>query len=378
LARNSSGKHQIVAEVEFNTWGAPSTHLQIVRGSDVPSTTFALDEPLISTLDAVANEARVGLSSAPKTLTPWLFYDEEGSHLFELITELPEYYLTRTERSIFAAHADEILREAALGQGPSGKLTLIELGAGTATKTGILLAEAVRQQGSVVYQPVDVSETALAEASENILANIPGVTVRSQVADYTREALPLNRLVETRTLALYIGSSIGNFMPEDAKDVLRNLRAQLLPGDTLLLGTDLAPSGGAHATKTPATLLAAYNDAAGVTAAFNLNVLTRLNRDLGADFVLPNFRHRACWNPTESRIEMHLESLVDQQVHIPANASGPAFTVDFARGESIHTENSYKFTQPSVKALLASAGFKKTSSWQDPQHLFAVTLAAAI
>ena len=344
----------------------------------MPSTTFALDEPLITTLDAVANEARVGLSNAPKTLSPWLFYDEEGSHLFEQITELPEYYLTRTERSIFAAHADQILREAALGQGPSGKLTLIELGAGTATKTGILLAEAVRQQGSVVYQPVDVSETALAEASENILANIPGVTVRSQVADYTREALPLNRLVETRTLALYIGSSIGNFMPEDAKDVLRNLRAQLLPGDTLLLGTDLAPSGGAHANKTPATLLAAYDDAAGVTAAFNLNVLTRLNRDLGADFVLGNFRHRSCWNPTQSRIEMHLESLIDQQVHIPANSSGPSFTVDFVQGESIHTENSYKFTAAAVEALLVSAGFKRTNSWQDPQHLFAVTLAAAV
>ena len=186
----------------------------------MPSTTFATDEPLISTMDAIAYEARVGLTATPKTLSPWLFYDEAGSHLFEQITELPEYYLTRTERSIFAAHATEIVSEAARGQGPSGKLTLIELGAGTATKTGILLAEAVRQQGSVVYQPVDVSETALAEASENILTNIPGVTVRSQVADYTREALPLNRLPDTRTLALYIGSSIGNFMPEDGRDVL--------------------------------------------------------------------------------------------------------------------------------------------------------------
>jgi dimethylhistidine N-methyltransferase len=344
----------------------------------VPSTTFARDEQVISTLDAVGYEARLGLSNNPKTLTPWLFYDEVGSHLFEQITELPEYYLTRTERSIFAAHADEILREAARGQGPKGKLTLIELGAGTATKTGILLAEAVRQQGSVVYQPVDVSETALAEASENILANIPGVAVRSQVADYTREALPLNRLVDTRTLALYIGSSIGNFTPEDAKDVLCNLRAQLLPGDTLLLGTDLAPSGGTKANKTAAMLLAAYDDAAGVTAAFNLNVLTRLNRDLGADFALRNFRHRACWNPTLSRIEMHLESLTDQSVHIPANSSGPAFTVDFAQGESIHTENSYKFTAAAVGDLLTSAGFKRTNSWQDPQHLFAVTLAAAV
>ena len=173
----------------------------------------------ISTIDAVASEALAGLSAIPKTLSPWLFYDEAGSHLFEKITELPEYYLTRTERSIFAAHAEEILREAASSHGPhpAGKLTLIELGAGTATKTGILLAAAVRQQGSVVYQPVDVSETALAEASENILKNIPGVTVRCQVTDYTREGLPLDRLPNTRTLALYIGSSIGNFTPEDAR-----------------------------------------------------------------------------------------------------------------------------------------------------------------
>ncbi len=219
----------------------PSARLQ--EPEDLYVSTFAIAPEVIAsrTNEAVAQEVRSGLTATPKTLSPWLFYDEAGSHLFEEITELPEYYLTRTERSIFAAHADEILQEAALGQGPAGKLTLIELGAGTATKTGILLAAAVRQQGSVVYQPVDVSETALAEASDNILKNIPGVTVRCQVTDYTREALPLNRLRNTRTLALYIGSSIGNFTPEGAREVLRNLRAQLLPGDTLLLGTDLIP-----------------------------------------------------------------------------------------------------------------------------------------
>jgi dimethylhistidine N-methyltransferase len=324
----------------------------------------------------VAREARAGLSTTPKTLSPWLFYDEAGSHLFEEITQLPEYYLTRTERAIFAAHAEEILQEAASTEGPhpAGKLTLIELGAGTATKTGILLAAAVRQQGSVVYQPVDVSETALAEARENILTNVPGVTVRCQVTDYTREALPLNRLPNTRTLALYIGSSIGNFTPEGSRKVLRNLRAQLLPGDMLLLGTDLQPGR----NKTEETLLAAYDDAAGTTAAFNLNVLTRLNRDLGADFDVDNFSHKALWNPEESRIEMHLESLTAQRVHIPANSSGPALTVDFAEGETIHTENSYKFSAAAVEALLASANFRATRSWQDPQQLFAVTLATAL
>jgi L-histidine Nalpha-methyltransferase len=337
---------------------------------------IALEPALISVNEAVAREAHSGLSATPKTLSPWLFYDEAGSHLFEQITELPEYYLTRTERAIFTAHAEEILREAASNDGPhpAGKLTLIELGAGTATKTGILLAAAVRQQGSIVYQPVDVSETALAEAEENILTNVPGVTVRCQVADYTREALPLNRLPNTRTLALYIGSSIGNFTPSGAREVLRNLRAQLLPGDTLLLGTDLGP--GEH--KTEATLLAAYDDAAGTTGAFNLNVLTRLNRDLGTDFDTEAFRHRVRWNAVESRIEMHLESLKPQRVRIPAFGSASALTVTFAAGETIHTENSYKFTSPAVEALLASANFKTTRSWQDPQHLFAVTLATAL
>jgi dimethylhistidine N-methyltransferase len=339
---------------------------------------FAPEDISISTSEAVAREAHTGLCARPKTLAPWLFYDEAGSRLFEQITELPEYYLTRTERGIFAAHADEILNEAARGQGPAGKLTLIELGAGTATKTGILLAAAVRQQGSVVYQPVDVSESALAEASENILNHVPGVTVRSQVTDYTREALPLNRLPNTRTLALYIGSSIGNFTPTDAREVLRNLRAQLLPGDTLLLGTDLAPIPGAGNHKTEAMLLAAYDDSAGTTAAFNLNVLTRLNRDLGSNFDTEDFRHKVLWNAAESRIEMHLESLIAQRVHLPANGSAPPSTINFAPGETIHTENSYKFTSGAVKSLLASANFKPTRSWQDPEHLFAVTLATAL
>ena len=319
--------------------------------------------------DSILDEARLGLTTTSKTLSPWLFYDEAGSDLFEQITQLPEYYLTRTERAIFTAHADEILQRAAGSQLPHKILTLIELGAGTATKTGILLSAAVRLQGSAVYQPVDVSESALAAATKNILTNIPGVTVRCQVADYTREPLPLDRLPNTRTLALYIGSSIGNFDPAAAIKVLTNLRAQLRPGDLLLLGTDLAP--GAH--KSAADLLSAYNDASGTTAAFNLNVLTRLNRDLGADFNVANFRHQACWNPHESRIEMHLESLCPQTVTIPT-----LHPIRFAQGETIHTENSYKFTPQSITALLTAAHFTSTQTWQDPQSLFSVTLATAI
>ena len=348
--------------------------------SDLPNAAPELIAP--NQAQAVASEVRAGLTATTKTLSPWLFYDEAGSDLFEQITELPEYYLTRTERSIFTANADEIIAHASLpsGNDPAPILTIIELGAGTATKTGILLAAAVRCQRTIVYQPVDVSESALSAATENIRSNIPGVTVRCQVADYTTQALPLDRLPNTRTLALYIGSSIGNFSPEDARDVLRNLRAQLLPGDQLLLGTDLAPglSDGKAQRKDAATLLAAYDDASGTTAAFNLNILTRLNRDLGADFDTDAFRHIAIWNPTESRIEMHLESLTAQLVHIPANSAGPALTLHIAAGETIHTENSYKFNPAAVKKLLASASFRNARSWQDPNGFFAVTLATAI
>jgi len=329
-----------------------------------------------SPADAVAVEVRAGLTSTPKTLSPWLFYDEQGSRLFEQITELPEYYLTRAERHLFTSHADEIIGLAAepTGTDPAPMLTLIELGAGTATKTGILLAAAVRRQRTVVYQPVDVSDTALAEATENIRSNIPGVTVRCQVADYTTQALPLNRLPNTRTLALYIGSSIGNFSPRDARDVLRNLRAQLLPGDKLLLGTDLAPGEG----KSVAQLLAAYNDASGTTADFNHNVLLRLNRELGSDFKLDAFEHDARWNAVESRIEMHLVSRAEQRVHIPANSAGPALKIHFAAGETIHTENSHKFTPGRIRELLQSAGFALTQTWDNSRHLFAVNLATAI
>ena len=325
--------------------------------------------------EAIAHEARIGLTANPKTLSPWLFYDKAGSDLFEAITALPEYYLTRTERAIFATHADVIIAAASNGQ----PLTLIELGAGTATKTGILLSAAVRRQGNVVYQPVDVSESALAHASENILGHIPGVTVRCQVADYTREDLPLNRLPNTRTLALYIGSSIGNFSPVAAVEVLTNLRRQLLPGDMLLLGTDLAPgfSDQSSPAKCVATLLSAYDDAQGITAAFNRNILHRLNRDLGADFHPDAFHHHARWNPTESRIEMHLESLTPQRIHIPANSTGEALTLHFTQGETVHTENSYKFTPATINALLAPSGFTPTQTWQDPNHLYRVTLATA-
>ena len=304
-----------------------------------------------------------GLTQTPKTLPPWLFYDEAGSQLFEQITELSEYYLTRTERGIFAQHAHEILL-----QRPGGR-TIVELGAGTATKTGILLRAATELQEGVLYQPIDISPTALEEARQNIEANIPGVTVFAQTANYITEPYTLVREPGRSVLALYIGSSIGNFSPGEARAILTSLRVQLEPGDSLLLGTDLAPGP----NKPISTLLAAYDDAAGVTAAFNRNVLVRLNRELGADFELDCFRHQARWNAAESRMEMHLESLSAQTVRIPG-----CRPIQLAAGETIHTENSYKFTAESIASLLADSGFSAAATFTDPQQLFAVTLAEAV
>jgi L-histidine Nalpha-methyltransferase len=309
----------------------------------------------------IAVEVFTGLTGEPKTLSPWLFYDEAGSRLFEEITELPEYYVTRTERQILTEHADEIVSAAAGGR----DLSMIELGAGTATKTGLLLNAAVRLQGSVTYYPIDVSQTALDEARSRLEAELPEVTVEPIVADYT-EGMRQNSTVRSgRRLVLYIGSSIGNFSPADAVEVLRGVRAQLSPGDCLLLGTDMV--------KDAQMLHAAYDDAAGVTARFNMNVLARINRELEGNFDSRLFRHQARWNAQESRVEMHLESLQAQKVAIRALD----LEVRFLLGETIHTENSYKFTDESVLELFTRAGFRLRQQWSDALKWFTVYLAAA-
>lgn len=312
----------------------------------------------------IGSEVFRGLTSRPRSLSPWLFYDEPGSRLFEDITELDEYYLTRTERAIFQANADAIIAAAAAptASGLERELTVIELGAGTATKTGLLLEAAVRRQQTVTYHAIDVSESALQEAKSNLNAAIPGVIFEPRVSDYT-DGLGEIPVDGTRRLVLYIGSSIGNFEPPDARQLLRTVRNQLAPGDMLLLGVDLV--------KDVCTLIAAYDDALGVTAAFNRNILARINRELGADFDLMKFRHRVRWNGEHSRIEMHLESRVAHEVSIPSLD----LTVAFRRGETIHTENSYKFTVEGVHRLFAQTGFSVINNWTDAQHWFGVFLA---
>jgi L-histidine Nalpha-methyltransferase len=304
-------------------------------------------------------EVSTGLTKRPKTLSPWLFYDEAGSQLFEEITEVPEYYVTRTEREILTDHAADMIRAAAGGR----RLSIAELGAGTATKTGLLLKAAVEQQGKVTYNPIDVSETALEQARTMIEEQLPEVTVEPIVADYT-DGMRLSSSADRR-LVLYIGSSIGNFAPAEAVNVLRDVRAELLPGDCLLLGTDMV--------KDAQTLVSAYDDAAGVTARFNLNVLTRINREFHANFHLEHFRHRARWNKEQSRIEMHLQSLLPQRVSI----RDLNLDVRFSLGETIHTENSYKFTDERVESLLERAGFSLSHYWTDSKKWFTVYLAEA-
>ena len=317
----------------------------------------------LDTREMLIREVRRGLLRRPRSLSPWMFYDARGSRIFEDITQLPEYYPTRTERDILASCSDAIIAAACCDR--SEPVRLVELGAGTASKSTILLDAAVRLQSEVLYAPVDVSSDALDVACETIAASLPGVCVSPIVANYVSNPPQLESFNGT-TLGLYIGSSIGNFSPEEARTILRDLRGQLQSGDALLLGVDMV--------KDEPTLVAAYDDREGVTAEFNLNMLHRLNRELAADFNPKRFSHRALWNAAESRIEMHLESTRDQRVRIRA----AHLDVSFKAGERIHTENSYKFTDDTIRILLRDGGFEAEQTWTDQRGWFSVTLARVL
>ena len=310
--------------------------------------------------EALTCEVRRGLCARPRSLSPWMFYDAEGSRLFECITALPEYYPTRTERAILAGNAVAIV--AAAYRDRSLPLRVVELGAGTAVKTCILLEAALRIADDVVYVPVDICSDALELACQNVASALPEVRLQPIVRDYVSHPLQLEPF-DGATLALYIGTSIGNFSREDARLILRNIGAQLRNGDALLLGTDMV--------KDEPTLLAAYDDSDGVTAAFNLNILRRLNRELGADFDVGRFRHRVLWNSTESRVEMHLESTHEQVVSVEE----AELDLHFLPGETIHTENSHKFTDQGIQSLLEEAGYHIRRAWKDSCGWYAVTLA---
>ncbi|GAC1428986.1 MAG: L-histidine N(alpha)-methyltransferase [Terriglobales bacterium] len=307
-------------------------------------------------ISPIAEDVEAGLTSSPKSLPSKLFYDAQGSALFEEITRLPEYYPTRTELDILQERATEI----AVAAGPN--VTVVELGAGTATKTCTLLQALSRRQMRVWYVPVDISPAALAEARDRVEAESSSTYVRPVVADLAEGFRFLND-IRGRKLVLSLGSSIGNFDPEDAVSMLRQVRNRLGQGDSLLLGTDLV--------KNPGILVPAYDDAQGVTSKFNKNVLSRINRELDANFEIDNFRHIALWNAAQSRMEIYLESLRPQTVNIKLLQ----MTVRFRTGERIHTENSYKYTLPMVQRMLEASGFTLEKTWCDWREWFALHLA---
>jgi dimethylhistidine N-methyltransferase len=306
-------------------------------------------------LSSLAADVLAGLSATPKTLPPTLFYDAAGSELFEQITRLPEYYLTRRETSILCGQARTMVRAAGL------PANVVELGSGAAIKTRMILEALQAQRGRVHFYPVDVSEAAL-DAAEQNLRGLREVAVHPLFADYTSSMEFVGEIPGPR-LILYLGSSIGNFEPMVASALLSHLRSMLGARDTLLLGTDMV--------KDASVLLPAYDDAAGVTAAFNRNVLVRINRELGANFEPESFAHVARWNELESRIEMHLESRHAQEVEI----RGLHMQVHFKRGETIHTENSYKFTPTMVESILQNGRFVRECTWLDGRQWFALHLA---
>jgi L-histidine N-alpha-methyltransferase len=310
-------------------------------------------------------DALAGLTATPKSLPPKWFYDAQGSALFEKITELPEYYPTRAERAILRAVAPEI---AAL----TGAAALVELGSGSSEKTRLLLS-ALRDAGTLRgYVPVDVSESALAAAGDALTAEYPGLAVNAVVADFEKYlGVPSNPGNGTTAgddnggprLVAFLGSTIGNMVPAERAVFLRRVRARLRPGDAFLLGTDLV--------KDPAVLVAAYDDSAGVTAAFNKNVLAVLNAELGADFDLDAFDHVALWDAEREWIEMRLRAASAQTVLV----AGLGLTVEFAAGEEMRTEVSAKFREAGVRTELAAAGLAVRSWWTDPGGQFGLSLA---
>lgn len=289
-----------------------------------------------------------GLRQQPKQISPKFFYDARGSQLFDAICEQPEYYPTRTEMTLLEQYADEIA--TAIGSDSC----LLEPGSGSSQKIRLLLNSV---QPSA-YMPMDISRRHLMQAAENLAAEYPWLDIHACCADFTTELQIPHTAQRLRKVAFFPGSSIGNFEPRDAQRFLQHLAETVGLGGGLLIGVDLK--------KDPQILHAAYNDAAGVTADFNLNLLTRMNRELDANFNNDMFEHIAFYNESQGRIEMHLRSRQQQEVRL----RGECF--QFAAGETIHTENSYKYTPTEFQWLAAKAGFTLQHCWVDEQGLFSL------
>jgi L-histidine N-alpha-methyltransferase len=318
---------------------------------------FRLLHAGVSTAD-FARDVREGLTAARKSLPPRWFYDDLGSSLFDTICFLPEYYVMRAETEVLTTFR----REIAQAIGPQARL--VELGSGAARKTRILLDVLAASNASIEYAPVDVDAAMLERSARSLLLDYARLQITAVCADFSHPAIPLRSLgpARGRTVVLFLGSTIGNLDPDEAIAMLRELRAALSPGDALLLGADLR--------KSKAMLELAYDDPLGVTSAFNLNLLVRINRELGGHFALDAFRHRALYDETLGRIEMHLVSTRAQRVRIDAIDA----EIAFAEGETIHTESSYKHDAATLDALASAAGFRIEKTWTDARRWFADVL----
>lgn len=301
-----------------------------------------------------------GLSSTPKQLSSKYFYDAEGSHLFQQIMHLPEYYLTRCEHELLQTHQKAIVSQIAA----DGPFQLIDLGAGDALKTRILLRQLAEQQIAVEYVPVDISGDALQELCNTLQHEMPALPVHAIAGDYFTALDWLTNYKPGRKVLLFLGSNIGNFTPDEQENFLKKVRASMYPKDLLLMGMDLQ--------KDPDTILEAYNDAAGVTAAFNLNLLHRINRELGGNIQVDQFRHFALYNPQQGVMQSFLVSQATQTITL--RASSQAFTLQ--AWEAIHTENSCKFTLQQAQKLGTSCGFIVSEVFQDKNNYFADILYA--
>ena len=294
-----------------------------------------------------------GFASRPRAIPARWFYDRRGSELFEAITELPEYYPTRTETEILRGACVEVAALAGKGR------AVVEFGSGSSTKTPILL----RSVEPAAYVPIDISGDFLRESSAGLAAAFPGLPVLPVEADFLRPIDLPGSVAPLPKLGFFPGSTIGNMIPHSSVDLLRAMKVSLGEGSMLLIGMDRI--------KDERTLVAAYDDAAGVTAAFNLNLLERINRELDGTIPVDAFRHRAIWNDDRARIEMHLEATQD----IAFTIEGRPFSM--AAGETIHTENSHKYGQRDARILLRAGGWTSIAEWTDPEGLFAVILAEA-
>jgi L-histidine N-alpha-methyltransferase len=309
-------------------------------------------------LAAFARDVRAGLTATPKYLSCCYFYDRDGSQLFEEICVLPEYYLTRAEREILQTSADELVSRL------PAEVRIVEFGSGSSSKTRHLLSALLRRQRKLHYVPIDICSIILQETSLALLREFPDLQITALAMEYHDGLRHLKVMEKQPQLILWLGSNVGNFHRPEAATFLRDVRALMAAEDRLLMGVDLR--------KDRAILEPAYDDAAGVTAEFNLNILARINRELKGDFDLDTFRHRAIYNEEAGRIEMYLVSTRRQSVAVRALE----LTVEFGEAEAIHTENSYKYSLAEIDALGSAAGFRISEQWFDSQRRFCLSLLA--